>query len=68
MIKNLFKLTSITSLILFICISPRTRYMLGITFKRISVFLFWKVRYEENQKWIIDNLNLIKSQNLKPSY
>ena len=60
MIKKLFKITLITLLILFLSISPRTRYLLGITFKQVSVFLFWTVRYEERQKWIIDKPNWIK--------
>ena len=42
--------------------------MLGISLKQISSFLLWTVKYEDREKWIIDESNWIPSQKLKPSY
>ena len=52
----------------FISISPKTRYLVGISLKQISSFLLWTVQYEDREKWIIDELNRMPSQKLKPSY
>ena len=52
----------------FISISPKTRYLVGITLKEISSFLLWTVKYEDREKWIIDKPGWISSQKLKPSY
>ena len=52
----------------FISISPKTRYLVGITLKEISSFLSWTVKYEDREKWIIDKPSWISSQKLKPSY
>ena len=68
MIKSLFKLILLILLVGFISISPKTRYIVGISFKQISSFLLWTVKYEEREKWIIDTPRWIPSQNLKPSY
>ena len=68
MIKSIFKLFLFTLLFGFISISPKTRYMVGISLKQISSFLLWNVKYEDREKWIIDKPSLIPNQKLKPSY
>jgi len=68
MIKSIFKLILLIFLVGFISISPRSRYITGISLKQISSFLLWTVKYEEREKWIIDKPRWIPSQKLKPSY
>ena len=68
MIKGMFKLILLISLFGFISISPKTRYLVGITLKQKSSFLLWTVKYEDREKWIIDKPIWIHSQKLKPSY
>ena len=68
MIKGKFKLILLILLFGFISISPKTRYMFGISIKQISSFLLWTVKYEDREKWIIDKPSSIPSQKLKPSY
>ena len=68
MIKGMFKLILLILLFGFVSISPKTRYLVGITLKEISSFLLWTVKYEDREKWIIDKPSWIPSQNLKPSY
>jgi len=68
MIKVIFRLILLILLFGFISISPKTRYLVGITFKEISSFLLWTVKYEDRDKWIIDKPSWIPSQKLKPSY
>ena len=68
MIKGLFKLFLLISLFGFISISPKTRYLVGITLKEISSFLLWTVKYEDRENWIIDKPSWIPSQKLKQSY
>ena len=68
MIKNAFKLILLILLFVFISISPKTRYMFGISLKHISSFLIWTVKYEDREKWIIDKPSWIPDQKLKPSY
>ena len=46
MIKGMFKLILLILLFGFISISPKTRYMAGISLKQISSFLLWTVKYE----------------------
>jgi len=67
-IKGIFKLILLILLFGFILISPKTRYLVGITLREISSFLFWTVKYENREKWIIDKPSWIPSQKLKPSY
>ena len=45
MIKGMFKLILLILLFGFISISPKTRYLFGITLKEISSFLLWTVKY-----------------------
>ena len=68
MIKGIFKLILLILLFGLISISPKTRYLVGITLKEISSFLLWTVKFEDREKWIIDKPNWIPDQKLKPSY
>ena len=68
MIKGVFKLILLIFLFGFISISPKTRYVVGISLKQISSFLLWTVEYEDREKWIIDKPSWIPSQRLNPSY
>ena len=68
MIKFVFKLNLTILLFGFISISPKTRYLVGITLKEISSFLLWNLKYEDREKWIIDKPSWIASQKLKPLY
>ena len=68
MIKGMLKLILLILLFGFISISPKTRYLLGITLKEISSFLLWTVKYEDREKWIIDKPSWIPSQKPKSSY
>ena len=68
MIKGMFKLILLILLFGFISISPKTRYLFGITLKEISSFILWTVKYEDREKWIIDKPSWIPSQKLKTSY
>ena len=68
MIKGIFKLILLILLFGFISISPKTRYLVGITLKEISSFLLWTVKFENREKWIIDKPSWIPYQKLKPSY
>ena len=54
MIKGMFKLILLILSFGFISISPKTRYLVGITLKEISSFLLWTVKYEDREKWILD--------------
>ena len=66
MIKSIFKLILLIILFALISISPRTRYLVGISLKEISSFLLWTVKFEEREKWIIDRPHhWIPSQKLK---
>ena len=64
MMKGFFKLILLILLLGFISISPKTRYILGISLKQISSLLFWTVKYEDREKWIIDKPSWIPSQKL----
>ena len=68
MIKSIFKLILLILLFGFISISPKTRYLVGISLKQISSFLLWTVKYEDREKWIMDKPSWISDQKLKPSY
>ena len=68
MIKGVLKLILLIILFGFISISPKTRYLIGISLKQISSFLLWTVKNEDRDKWIIDKPSWIPSQKLKPSY
>ena len=68
MIKFFFKLILLLLVVGVISISPKTRYLVGITLKEISSFLLWSVKYEDREKWIIDKPSWIPSQKLNSSY
>ena len=68
MIKGIFKLILLILLFGFISISPKTRYLVGITLKEISSFILWTVRYEDREKWIMDKPSWIPSQKFKTFY
>ena len=68
MIKGMFKLILSILLFGFISISPKTRYMVGISLKQVSSFLLWTVKYEDREKWILDKPSWVPNQKLKPSY
>ena len=68
MIKWMFKLILLILLFGFISISPKTRYLVGISLKQISSFLLWTVKYEDREKWIIDKPSLVPNQKLNQSY
>ena len=68
MIKYTFKIILLILLFGFISISPKTRYLVGITLKEISSFILWTVKYEDREKWMIDKPSWITSPKLKPSY
>ena len=67
MIKSIFKLILLILLLGFISISPKTRYLVGISLKHLSSFLLWNFKYEDEEKWIINKPNLIPIQRVKPS-
>ena len=64
----MFKLNLLILFFGFISIILRSRYMVSISLKKISLFLFWTVKYEDREKWIIDKPSWKPSQKLKPSY
>ena len=64
----MFNLILLILLFGFISISPKTRYLVGMTLKEISSFILWTVKYEDREKWIIDKPSWITDQKLKPSY
>ena len=68
MIKDMFKLILLISLFGFISISPKTRYLVGVSLKQISSFILWTVKNENKEKWIVDKPSWIPTQKLKPSY
>ena len=68
MIKRSFKLILLILLFGFISISPKRRYLVGITLKEISSFLLWTFKYKDREKWIIDKPSGIPDQKLKPLY
>ena len=68
MIKSIFKLILLILLLGFISISPKTRYLVGISLKQISSFLFCTVKYADKERCKIDKPSWIPSKKLKPSY
>ena len=68
MIKSTSKLVLLKLLIRFISLSPKTRCVIGISLKQISLFLLWTFKYEFREKWIINKSSWKPSQKLKTSY
>jgi len=65
MIKIIFKLFSLILVFGFISISPKTRYLLGLSYERISSFLLLSVKDENREIWIIEKPLLIPIQKIK---
>ena len=68
MIKGIFKLILLIVLLGFILISQKTRYMVGISLKKIYSFLLLTFKYKVREKWIIDKPSWVPSKKLKTSY
>ena len=54
MFKTIFRLILLILMVGFITISPRTRFIIGVSLKQLSSFLLWTVKYEDKEKWIIE--------------
>ena len=67
MIKGMFKLILLILLFGFISISPKTRYLVGISLNHISSFLLWTFKYEDREKWLINKSSWIPNQKLYPT-
>ena len=68
MFKTIFRLIVLILMVGFITISPKTRFIVGVSLKQLSSIILWTVKYEERGKWIIDKPRWIPFQILKPSY
>ena len=64
MFKTIFRLILMVG---FITMSPRTRFIVGVSLKQISSFLLWTVKYEDREKWIMDKPSWLPTQILPPS-
>ena len=49
----------------FISISPKSRYLIGISYKQISSFLLFTVKDEERGTWVMDKPLLVPMQKIK---
>ena len=67
MFKTIFRLILLILMVGFIIISPRTRFIVGVSLKQISSFLLWTVKYEDREKWIMDKPSWLPTQILTPS-
>ena len=67
MFKIVFKLILLILFFGLIKISPKTRYIVGISLKQIVSFILWTVKYEGREKWIMDKPSWIPSPELNPS-
>ena len=67
MFKTIFRLILLILMVVFINISPRTRFIVGVSLKQISSFLLWTVKYEDREKWIMDKPSWLPTQILTPS-
>ena len=65
MIKFIFKLISLMLVFGFISVSPKSRYLIGITYERISTFLLLSVNDENKEIWILEKPFLIPIQKIK---
>ena len=66
MFKTIFRLILLILMVGFITISPRTRFIVGVSLKQISSFLLWTVKYEDREKWIMDKPSWLPTQILPP--
>ena len=67
MFKTIFRLIVLILMVGFITISPRTRFIAGVSLKQISSFLLWTVKYEDREEWIMDKPSWLPTQILTPS-
>ena len=67
MFKTILRLILLILMVGFITISPRTRFIVGVSLKQISSFLLWTVKYEDREKWIMDKPSWLPTQILTPS-
>ena len=67
MFKTIFRLILLILMVGFITISPRTRFIVGVSLKQISSFLLWTAKYEDREKWIMDKPSWLPTQILTPS-
>ncbi len=67
MFKTISRLILLILMVGFITISPKTRFILGVSLKQISSFLLWTVEYEDREKWIMDKPSWLPTQILTPS-
>ena len=67
MFKTIFRLILLMLMVGFITISPRTRFIVGVSLKQISSFFLWTVKYEDREKWIMDKPSWLPTQILTPS-
>ena len=67
MFKTIIRLILLILMVGFITISPRTRFIVGVSLKQISSFLLWTVKYEDREKWIMDKPSWLPTQILTPS-
>ena len=67
MFKTIFRLILLILMVGFITLSPRTRFIVGVSLKQISSFLLWTVKYEDREKWMMDKPNWLPTQILNPS-
>ncbi len=67
MFKTILRLILLILMVGFITISPRTRFIVGVSLKQISSFLLWTVKYEDREKWIMDKPSWLPNQILTPS-
>ena len=67
MFKTIVRLILLILMVVFITISPRTRFIVGVSLKQISSFLLWTVKYEDREKWIMDKPSWLPTQILTPS-
>ena len=67
MFKTIFRLIVLIFMVGFITISPRESFIVGVSLKQISTFHLWTVKYEDSEKWIIENSNWIQTLMLKTS-
>ena len=66
MFKTIFRLILLILMVGFISISPRTRFIVGVSLKQISSFLLWTIKYEDREKWIMDKPSWLPTQILNP--
>ena len=66
MFKTILRLILLILMVGFITLSPRTRFIVGVSLKQISSFLLWTVKYEDREKWIMDKPSWLPTQVLTP--